>query len=84
MSQHTRSPSTTAAQVTTISRTDRWQIYHRLQELRIPAWCPEDGSLWVEVDDAISAFLVRSTVQQFAASRRELLDWLERCWTLRV
>jgi hypothetical protein len=80
MFQHTRSPSITAAQVVNISRTDRWRIYHRLQELRIPAWCPEDGSLWVEVDDAIAAFLVRSTVQQFAASRSELLGWLERCW----
>jgi hypothetical protein len=63
-----------------VSRIDRWRIYHRLQELMIPAWCPEDGSLWVEVDNAIAAVLVRSTVQQFVASRHELLDWLEYCW----
>lgn len=74
------SPSLAAAQVTNVSRLDRWQIYYRLQELKIPAWCPEDGSLWVEANSAIAAMLVRSTVQQILGSRTELIDWLERCW----
>lgn len=82
MYQSSTVPSTAAAQISNISRTDRWRIYHRLQELRIPAWCPEDGSLWVEIETAIEAVLVRSIVQHLAASRTELLDWLERCWTL--
>lgn len=67
-------------QVVTISRCDRWQVYHRLQELMIPCWCPADGSLWVDVNNCIAAVLVRSTVKQFVASRQELVDWLERCW----
>jgi hypothetical protein len=66
-----------------ISRTDRWLIYYRLKELMIPCACPEDGSLRVDVENAIDAVLVRSTVQQFVASRHELLDWLERCWNTR-
>jgi hypothetical protein len=34
-----------------VSRSDRWRIYHRLQELTIPCWCLEDGSLRVEVNN---------------------------------
>ena len=63
---------------------DRWCIYHRLQELMIPCACPTDGSLRVEVNHGITAILVRSTVQQFTATRCELLNWLERCWDVEV
>ncbi|MFB2939304.1 Asr1405/Asl0597 family protein [Aerosakkonemataceae cyanobacterium BLCC-F154] len=69
-----------ASQIVGISRPNRWQVYHRLQELMIPCWCPNDGSLRVEVNNSIEAILVRSAVQQFMASRGELIDWLERCW----
>lgn len=76
------SSNTSVGQIVNVSRILRWQIYHRLQELRIPCWCPADGSLRVEVNDSVSAMLVRSTVQQFVAPRQELLDWLERCWQI--
>lgn len=74
------SSNTSVGQIVDVSRILRWQIYHRLQELRIPCWCPADGSLRVEVNDSVSAMLVRSIVQQFVAPRQELVDWLERCW----
>lgn len=75
-------PSSNASvgQIVNVSRIDRWVIYHRLQELMIPCWCPADGSLRVEVNNSIAAILLRSTVQQFVASRQELVEWLERCW----
>jgi hypothetical protein len=63
-----------------ISRTDRWRIYHRLQELMIPCWCLEDGSLRAEVQNSLGALLLRSVVQQFVAPRQEMINWLERCW----
>lgn len=74
------SSDTIIGQVLQIPRSDRWQIYHRLQELMIPCCCPADGSLRVEVNNPTDAFLVRSTVLQFVSSRQELVDWLERCW----
>lgn len=77
------SSNASVGQVVNVSRTLRWQVYHRLQELMIPCWCPADGSLWVEVNDSVAAVLVRSTVQQFVAPRQELVDWLERCWQTR-
>jgi hypothetical protein len=67
-------------QIVKVARSDRWLVYRRLQELTIPCWCPSDGSLWVEVNHSIAAILVRSTIEQFTASRQELVEWLERCW----
>lgn len=72
--------SVSVTHVVSVSRIDRWQIYRRLQELMIPCWCLEDGSLRVEVQNGISALLLRSVVQQFVASRQEMVSWLERCW----
>ncbi|MDM9381289.1 hypothetical protein QUB80_11295 [Chlorogloeopsis sp. ULAP01] len=65
-----------------IPLSDRWRIYHRLQELMIPCSCPPDGSLRVQVNSCLTVILVHSTVKQFVASRQELIDWLEQCWQL--
>lgn len=70
-------------QIVEIPYHQRWQIYHRLQELNIPCCCREDGSLQVQVNNWIAAILIRSTVIQFTASRLSLIDWLERCWQLK-
>ena len=67
-------------QVLQIPLSDRWRIYHRLQELKIKSSCPPDGSLRVQVNNLLEVILIRSTVMQFLASRHELLEWLERCW----
>ncbi|MBD2254081.1 Asr1405/Asl0597 family protein [Nostoc parmelioides] len=69
-----------SSQVLQIPLCDRWQIYHRLQELMIPCSCHTDGSLRVQINSWLTAILVRSTVMQFLAPRQELIDWLERCW----
>ncbi len=70
------------AQVINIPFAERWQIYHRLQELMIPCWCSSDGLLRVQINSMLTAILVRSTLMQFFGSRRELIDWLEQCWQL--
>lgn len=69
-------------QIVQIPYDQRWQIYHRLQELNIPCSCLEDGSLQVQINNWIAAILLRSTVIQCTVSRRSLIDWLERCWQL--
>ncbi len=68
------------SQVTYISRSDRWSLSRRLQELMIPSYCAEDGSLWVEITSSDQAILLRSTVYHLVSSRQELIDWLERCF----
>jgi hypothetical protein len=67
-------------QVVQVSRSDRWFIHQRLQELMIPSWCLEDGSLQVEIHSTLDAMLVHSTIRQFTAPRNELVSWLENCW----
>ena len=79
MFQYSRSQGL-VSKVGKIKRSDRWIIYHRLQELEIPCWCAADGILWVEINNAIDAVLLRSTVQSFIACRQELIHWLDRCW----
>lgn len=69
-------------QIINVPFAERWQIYYRLQELMIPCWCHKDGSLRVQVNNIMSAILVRSTLMQFFASRKELVEWLEQCWQL--
>jgi hypothetical protein len=59
---------------------DRWRVQRRLQELAIPAWCPPNGCLQVEVSNCVAAIQLRSVVRQFLAPRTELAAWLERCW----
>ena len=83
MSKFTR-PDAFVSQVAKINRSERWCVYRRLQELNIPCWCPEDGTLWIEIDRCIHAILLRSTIQQFVGTRSELTDWLERCWSTQV
>ncbi|TAE61058.1 MAG: hypothetical protein EAZ76_12045 [Nostocales cyanobacterium] len=67
-------------QILDIPRSDRWQIYHRLQELMITCSCPADGSLRVQVNTLQEAMLVHSTVMQLLSPRHELVAWLEVCW----
>ncbi|AFY58709.1 hypothetical protein Riv7116_6368 [Rivularia sp. PCC 7116] len=67
-------------QIVQIPYHQRWQIYHRLQELNIPCSCMQDGSLQVQINNPMTAILLHSTVVQFTASRQSLISWLERCW----
>ncbi len=73
-------PDALISQVEKVSRSERWLVHHRLQELMIPCWCPDDGSLWVEIEHGNHAILLRSAVYGAIASRQELVEWLERCW----
>ncbi|MCC5634417.1 hypothetical protein LC593_00845 [Nostoc sp. CHAB 5844] len=74
--------NTLGDQVLQIPLSDRWRIYHRLQELMIPCSCHPDGSLRVQVNSLLAAILVRSTIMQCLAPRQELVNWLEHCWDL--
>jgi hypothetical protein len=69
-------------QIVQIPYHQRWEIYHRLQELNIPCACLSDGSLQVQLNNCIAAILLRSIVIQNTASRLSLINWLERCWLL--
>lgn len=69
-------------QVISIARSDRWQAYHRLQELGISCNCLADGQFQVEVNSPIAVIQLWSVLQQLTCSRQQLSHWLEQCWKL--
>jgi hypothetical protein len=67
-------------QPVTISLSDRWHVYQRLQDLEIPCSCPSDGSLRVEINTPTAALQLWSVTFQLNASRQRHVAWLKRCW----
>lgn len=63
-----------------VSWADRWQVYHRLQELAIPCWCATNQPLRVEITHIAAAVQLWSVVRQLTAPRQDLVSALERCW----
>jgi hypothetical protein len=71
-------PHFPAGQIIAISRSDRWQICHRLQELNIPCHCLHDGSLYAELNSPLAAIQLWSVVFHSTSSRQQLVNWLEK------
>lgn len=63
---------------------DRWQIYHRLTELRISCKCSTGKTLAVTVDTPTAAVQVWSVVRTKSTDRSQLVNWLDRCFDLQA
>jgi hypothetical protein len=63
-----------------IQGVDRWQIYHRLQELGIPCQCRSHQPLQVFAGDATSIVQLWSVTQHVMMQRSKLVELLDRCW----
>lgn len=63
---------------------DRWQIYHRLQELDISCKCSTGNPLTVAVETPTAAIQVWSVARQPLLARSQMVDWLNRCFTLQA
>lgn len=61
---------------------DRWQVYHRLQELEIPCQCRAHKALKVYINSPAEAFLLWSVVRHVSLPRQVQIESLERCWQL--
>ena len=66
-----------------INNTERWSIYHRLQELDIPCRCSTYQPLQVEIDCPSAIAQLCCVVKRSTASRSELIDWLDNCWRMK-
>ena len=65
-----------------INNTERWSIYHRLQQLEIPCSCSTNQPLQVELNNPGAIAQLCFVVKQSTASRSELIDWLDDCWRI--
>lgn len=65
-----------------IKNTERWSIYHRLQELEIPCKCSTNQPLQVELHNPSAIAQLCYVVKQLTAPRSELVGWLNQCWKI--
>ena len=65
-----------------IKNTERWSIYHRLQQLEIPCICSTNKPLQVQLDYPSAIAQLCSVVKHSTASRSELIAWLDDCWKI--
>lgn len=68
------------SQVVQVDWSDRWIVYHRLQELQIPCHCSTNQPLEVQLSSPTEVIQLWSVIKQYSSSRRELIQWLNTCW----
>jgi len=64
----------------TISCNDRWQAYHRLQELGIDCECSGYQPLKVNLQTPTEALQLWSVVRRISDSKQSLVSALYRSW----
>ncbi|MGK7931403.1 MAG: Asr1405/Asl0597 family protein [Microcystaceae cyanobacterium] len=69
-------------EVTALTGSDRWTVYHRLQELGISCHCSFNQPLKVRLNHPLTGIQLWSVVKQTTAPRSVLLQWLHQCWCL--
>ncbi|MDB9476718.1 Asr1405/Asl0597 family protein [Dolichospermum circinale] len=77
------SSETDKKHVIDIDWADRWQVYQRLQELDIICICETNQPLIVEINNPTAAIQLWSVIQQFSASRQDLIKNIENSWRIR-
>lgn len=77
------SSETDKKHVIDIDWADRWQVYQRLQELDIICICDTNQPLMVEINNPTAAIQLWSVIQQFSASRQDLIENIENSWRIR-
>jgi len=77
------SSETDRKHVIDIDWADRWQVYQRLQELDIICVCETNQPLTVEINNPTAAIQLWSVIQQFSASRQDLIENIENSWRIR-
>lgn len=69
-----------SSQAIAINGSERWDIYHRLQELSIPCQCSTHQLLTVEISSPNSLIQVWTVVKRMTSSRENLIQSLKNCW----
>ncbi|PZO22735.1 MAG: hypothetical protein DCF25_02140 [Leptolyngbya foveolarum] len=64
----------------TINCEDRWQVYHRLQELDIVCQCRGFQPLKANIKTANEVIQLWSIIRRVSQPRQMLIDTLDRSW----
>ncbi|MBE9063508.1 Asr1405/Asl0597 family protein [cf. Phormidesmis sp. LEGE 11477] len=68
------------ASAVTVSCEDRWQVYHRLQELDIDCECGSFQPLKANLQTPTEALQLWSIVRRISAPKQSLTAALDRSW----
>ncbi len=71
-----------AAAVLTVHCEDRWQVYHRLQELGINAQCKSFQPLQANINTPTEVLQLWSVIRQVSTPRHVLAAVLHKSWQL--
>jgi hypothetical protein len=63
-----------------LSAWDRWQVYHRLQDLDIECQCSLHQLLQVCINGPAQLLQLWIVLRQVESSRGSLIPWLETSW----
>ncbi|MBE9060824.1 hypothetical protein IQ256_07515 [cf. Phormidesmis sp. LEGE 11477] len=61
---------------------DRWQVYHRLQDLGITCRCGGFKPLQVEVKTPTEALQLWNILRRVSSARPVLIASLDQCWKM--
>lgn len=61
-----------------INVTERWDAYHRLQELEIPCQCSTHQPLTIQIVSPNQLIQVWSVIRRINSSRQDLIEILEK------
>jgi hypothetical protein len=84
MASENLSYQTNTVQIIEINRSERWQVYYRLQELGISCHYSSDRPLTVQLGNVKDAIQIWSVVRQLKAPRQQLQEWLKQCWQIQI
>jgi hypothetical protein len=66
----------------TVCCEDRWQVYHRLQELEMSCHCAGFQPLTVDIETVTEAIQLWSVAKRISQSRQDLAGRLTQSWQL--
>ncbi len=72
----------TSSQIIAVKGTEKWDVYHRLQDLGISCQCSMHKVLSVDVANPNDVAQVWSVVRRVTSSRESLVQLLRYCWEL--
>jgi hypothetical protein len=70
------------SQMIAVSGTEKWDVYHRLQDLGISCQCSMHKALSVDVSSPNEVAQVWSVVRRVTSSRESLVKLLKCCWEI--
>ena len=68
--------------VLSVKWSSRWEIFRRLKALQINCQCRTNEPLLIDLHSPTTLVQIWSVIRQSSATRTQLIDWLDNCWSM--